>query len=313
MLFNSRRETASAPEAADLPKRIILVCNPKGGVGKTALCANLSLSISRLPGMKGKRIGLVDFDLSGANLSTVFFRLPLEEVRHRNVTRWPQLELEKLGAAELDPYLFSGPGGLTIAAAPCNLTDGHVMTHQEADRVLRALVRSHDCLIIDGGPGITDAVDMAMHHATDILAVTNREGQSLAQLSKLVSALCCPEGFTLDVQEPGHETPLREAMQERLGKLRVVMNDTMASGKYRLDRDEIERVLNQPVYAEIPYCEGILAALHGKGDQQALDLDRRGSFARAVTRLAEQLWSEGTPGVLKHPAGRGLFRRRQYE
>lgn len=293
--------------------RVVLLYNPKGGVGKTTLAANLTLAMARLPQYIGRRVAAVDLDLSGANLSTVLYRLPLEEVRHRNLARWPELGLEEGRGAALRDYLFKGPDGIAIAAAPFNLSEGHCLNHRSTDRIFQALMAQFDLLVVDGGPGITDAVDMALHHATEVLAVTNREGQSLAQLSKLISALDCPEDFTLDVQAAEGDAALRQAMRERLGKLRVVLNNTLPGGRHRLEREDVETVLGQPVYAEIPYGERVLEALHGKESRQALDLDRRGPFARAVCQLAGRLAGEEPETLRKPDKGslKGLFSRRR--
>ncbi len=243
----------------------------------------------------------------------MLYRLPLEEVRHRNLARWPELGFEAGQGAALQDYLFKGPDEIAIAAAPFNLSEGHCLDHRSTDRIFQTLMARFDLLVVDGGPGITDAVDMALHHATEVLAVTNREGQSLAQLSKLISALDCPEDFTLDVRAADGDTALRQAMRERLGKIRVVLNNTLPGGKHRLDREEVETVLGQPVYAEIPYGEHVLEALHGKAHRQALDLDRRGPFARAVRQLAGRLAGEEPEESPKPDKGpwKGLFGRRR--
>lgn len=270
-------------------KPVILMHNPKGGVGKTTLAINLSLALSQLPEMTDKKVALIDFDLSGANLSTVICRLPLDEVRHKNIARWRSMRLESLGEKELNELLFKGPDGICIAAAPFNYIEGHWITHEESDRILRALICHFDVLIIDGGPGISDAVDMALHHATHILGVTSLEGQSLTQLAKIVNALDCPDDFTFNMAEGADSEKLRNVMKERLLKFLIVVNHTAPITKYSLQRNEIELTLRKPVFAEIPYSEHVLGALHGKGDLQALELGSKSGFAKSIIELAEKI------------------------
>lgn len=116
--------------ASEIRKPVILMHNPKGGVGKSTLAINLSLAMSQLPEMSNKKIALIDFDLSGANLSTVICKLPLDEVRHKNLARWKSLRLESIGEKELNELLFKGPPGIHIAAAPFNFIEGHTITHK---------------------------------------------------------------------------------------------------------------------------------------------------------------------------------------
>ncbi len=298
-------------------KPVVLMHNPKGGVGKTTLSINLSLAMSQLPAMEGKRIALMDFDLWGANLSTVVCGFPLDEVRYRNITRWKSMGTESLGQAGLDKLLFKGPGNVRVAAAPFNFAEGHGFCHREADHILKIAEAYHDAVIIDGGPGITDAVDMALHHATHILAVTNPEGQSLSQLAKIINALDCPEDFALDLDDTVDIHLLRSAMKERMEKLYVVVNHTRTAGKYALENREIEETLGKSIYAEIPFSEHVLEALHGKGHYQAIDIDAKGAFSKSLRILAagicgldtEELGHAENTGKRKGAGIKGLFRR----
>lgn len=52
------------PASIEPEKKVIAICNHKGGVAKTSTCLNLGVSLS----MRGKRVLLIDFDVQ-ANLS----------------------------------------------------------------------------------------------------------------------------------------------------------------------------------------------------------------------------------------------------
>lgn len=266
--------------------RILLLYNPKGGVGKTTIAMNLALAVRAVAADDNLKIALLDFDVSGANLSSVVCRLPLDEVRHRNIARWKHLYNKNVPGQSGRDLVFSSSSGIDIAAAPLNYEDGFSLSYGEADAVLKYLAARYDVLIVDGGPGLSDAVDMALHHATDIIAVTNGEGQSLAQLSKLISAFKCPEGFTLNVSEDSSENDLRSAMKERLSKLRIVLNHTSPPSKYSLNREDVQSALGILVTAEIPFCDRIVESLHGKEDISALNLDKGGAFSKAMMALA---------------------------
>ncbi len=70
-MSNSPRELQGRKVGSDDPianvKHVLLVMSGKGGVGKSTVCTNLSLALSRL----GYRVGLLDADMYGPSIPTM--------------------------------------------------------------------------------------------------------------------------------------------------------------------------------------------------------------------------------------------------
>ena len=78
------------------PTKVISITSGKGGVGKTAVVANLGISLARM----GKRVLIIDADLGLANIDVIY-----------GLT--PQYNLNNFfkGEADLNQIMLKGPPG----------------------------------------------------------------------------------------------------------------------------------------------------------------------------------------------------------
>lgn len=88
-IFEEKKRKQDAIDAAmSKIKHVIAVASGKGGVGKSTVAANLALSLAK----KGYRVGLVDADIYGPSIPTLF-----------------NIENEQIMAAEIDGKQFMLP------------------------------------------------------------------------------------------------------------------------------------------------------------------------------------------------------------
>ena len=82
--------------------RVYSITSGKGGVGKTAVVANIAVSLAKL----GKNVLILDADLGLANIDVVFGIAPSYNLNHFFS-----------GERELQEILFNGPLGIKILPA----------------------------------------------------------------------------------------------------------------------------------------------------------------------------------------------------
>jgi flagellar biosynthesis protein FlhG len=130
-----REETPGAP-------RLIAVGGGKGGVGKTLLCANLSVLLAR----GGYRVAAIDTDLEGPNLHT-FLGIPSPHVSLADFVAERESDLAKLCLQTAVPNLQM------IAATYGNLASAQPGSNRRVE--LLAALRRLDCdvVLVDCGAG----------------------------------------------------------------------------------------------------------------------------------------------------------------
>lgn len=147
--------------------RTIAITSGKGGVGKTALTANLGISLAK----QGLRVVLFDADLQLANLDVVL------GVK-------PEFNLQHVVAEEkaLRDILTVGPSGVLVATGGSAVTS---LMHAGPKRMgtfiaqLEALERVCDVLIFDTGAGLDNRVMTFVRLADDVILVTTPEPTSV--------------------------------------------------------------------------------------------------------------------------------------
>lgn len=270
-----------------IKQAVVLTYNTKGGVGKSTIATNLAIALKKSPYTSGNRIAIVDFDCGGANISTLY-NIPDSQALTKNLIYWLNID-ENITGEEVDEMMITGPYGLKILPAPLNFGVGQQVDFDLANNILAILKKYYDLIIIDGAPNISPTVDAAMQHASHILLIANKEGQSVKQLSRIVTL------FNVD--------PItNKDYSYLLNKMYVVINEAQQPSKWDLNPQDIARTINRPILREVPYSEFVKESLHGNSGKQAIELDENSEFSIAIKRLANDIcgaYPDVTVGVSK--------------
>lgn len=273
---------------------VIMTYNPKGGVGKSTVSANLAQAINNSPYTDGHKVALLDLDPAG-NVATICHLSDLD-CYEKNMSSWDTAS-EDLSNEEIEETMIKTSGGLRVATPPLNFRDGNQNFFQSpatVDKILRALRRIYGVVVIDGCPGFSPAIDVAMQHASHILLVTNPEGQSVKQLARVVQRIGPDPDFP---NQPDHTHIIK--------KMTVVLNQSTPPGEWDLEKDEVENIVGRPIMCEIPHSESVKKALHvGK----KLPVDTESDFTNSIKLLANSICGVYPEGFKKRQK-KGLFQR----
>ena len=184
---SDQRKKNTAPRSTT---RVLAITSGKGGVGKTAVVANIAVLLARM----NKRVLILDSDLGLANIDVVFGLAP-----EKNLTHFFSEEME------LDSILADGPSGIKILPAGSGVQRFTRLDSRQKMRLLEALDSMHndfDIVLIDTEAGISENVTYFNTAAQEILVVTTPEPTAITDayaLMKLLSSQYHEKHFNLIV------------------------------------------------------------------------------------------------------------------
>jgi pilus assembly protein CpaE len=268
-LRSIREASDSGPE---LRGKVISVFSSKGGTGKTFLTTNLASALAK---GSGKDTAVLDLELE---LGDVFSYFGTEPTR-------PLADLVGLGedakredlievGTELAPNLYGfgsqhSPGG------------GTVITGESIGKVVRALRRSFDYVVVDGTAQYTDPVLAAFDLSDVVCLIAALDVVGIRHLSLALQTFLSL-GFPRD-------------------RFRVILN--RADSKVALDVSDVERVVKVKADVMIPSSRLVPTSLNlGKPVVLA---EPRSEVAKAVIAFAQSFI--GSPDA---EVRRGMFSRR---
>ncbi len=196
--------------------RIITIASGKGGVGKTTLTANLGIALSQM----NNKVLLVDADIAMANLSLLL------AMQSSPITLHDVL----LGESTIDDAIYDGPGGVHFIPSGLSLEGYRRIDSERLESVIREVAPRYDFILLDAPAGIEKNVMAALAAADEILLITIANSPSIADVLKT------------------------KLISQRLGSnpIGVVVNFSMGE-KGEIDKDDIMKMLELPVYGLIPY------------------------------------------------------------
>ena len=164
------------------PTWVLSVTSGKGGVGKTAVTANMALCLSQI----GKKVLVIDADLGLANIDVVFGLTPEYNLNHFFA-----------GQQSLDAILAKGPNGINILPAGSGVQQFTLLDANQKMRFINELDNMHgkyDIVLIDTEAGISDNVTYFNMAAQDIMVVTTPEPTAITDAYALMKLLSIEYG-----------------------------------------------------------------------------------------------------------------------
>jgi len=168
---------SDAPRWNEGTARVLAVTSGKGGVGKTNVCANLAIALTRF----GRRVCIFDADIGLANINIITGRRPLFTLEHF-----------LSGEKTLEEILISGPGGITIVPGASGVAELGHLNSEKTEALLSAiedLEHRFDYILIDTSSGVSDNVTSFVLSAPETLLVITPEPTSLTDSYNLMKVL----------------------------------------------------------------------------------------------------------------------------
>lgn len=219
------------------------ITSGKGGVGKTAVCANLAYNLASM----GKRVLILDADLGLANIDVVFGLSPSYNLNHFFS-----------GEYELQDIMVDGPLEIKILPAGSGIQNFTRLDSNQKMRLLDGLdsMQNHfDYVLIDTEAGISENVTYFNTAAQEILVVTTPEPTAITDayaLMKLLSTQYHEKKFNLVVNQIRTENDALDVYR----KLTMVANRYLDIsidylGSIPEDRQMIDSIRKQKVISEL--------------------------------------------------------------
>ncbi len=222
---------ATAQAEADAPRgKVLTVFSTKGGVGKSLVATNLGVALAG----SGRSVCLVDLDVNSGDVAIM---LQLTPQRTINDLAGFNGVIDAEGIASI---LTQHSENLSIVAAPVRLDSPDQATPDDIGKLLDALRRMVDFVVVDTSGVFDDNALTALDRSDVIVLVGTLDIPSLKALKLATS--------TLDVLNFPHDS------------WRLVLN--RADGKVGLSVDEYEKTLAMKADCTLVSSREVLAAVN---------------------------------------------------
>ena len=171
------------PPPEVIAQQIVVICGPKGGVGKTFLASNLAAAIAERTRL---RVGLLDLDLAGGDAGLFLDLLEGPNLQDLLPSLKDGLTQEQLQGG----MLVHRPTGARVLLSPTRPELSEAFGIQEYQALLTVARKEFQIIVVDTpGAADNDLIYEALETATLILMVTTPDTASLRRCKVVIDLM----------------------------------------------------------------------------------------------------------------------------
>jgi pilus assembly protein CpaE len=212
--------------------KLFTVVGAKGGVGKSAIAANLAVSLGRTC-----RVALVDCSLQFGDIGIL-----LDVTAERTIA---DLAANNAVADHdvVEEVMVDGPGGVRVLAAPVRPELADYVTTQHLRGLMEQLRRTYDCIVVDTATHLSEISLDLVEMADKVLVITDLSATGVKNARLLQTVM--------------------GVLKVDPGRFVLVINHRDGAGE--LERGYVETVLKTAATVEIPYDPNVVATSIARG------------------------------------------------
>ncbi len=272
-LLENNLRAGGAP-AEESNSNVICFFGPKGGTGKTTLAVNVAYQLAQIA---PNEVVLVDLDLVGGEVGHL---LQIESSATVGTVATQQ-GMQDPTALKLS--LSTHPAGFSVLPAPNSFDEINRVDDEATEAMLETLAESFKYVVLDTGPGSSDATIAAVQACTELVSVITPEIGGLRILQRHI------EGFD-QVGLVDHRRHF------------ILNKDDPKSG---MGVENVEVALARPVSLTIPVDRAIPIA--GNQGVPYLETKAKGGASDVIRGLAMALSGREHLAEAPQPAKSGWF------
>ncbi len=269
---------ASAPETAMEDHQVVAIFSPKGGAGRTTIATNVALALQR---ETGGRVCLVDANLQFGDVGVLLNLNP----KNRSVL--DAVEGGEPDADLLNSVVIDHSTGIRVLLAPPSPEGADLITPVYLRKMLDLLRQSHDWVVVDLPPSLTDHSLGVMDAADQIVILAALEITTIKNVRLFLE--------------------VADQLEYDRSKLRLVINRSDSSQGIRIS--DVEASIRRPIDGTV-VSDGRLAVLAVNRGVPFVVSHPDAALSRDITRLARTLAGEPETANATEKPRKGLFARR---
>ena len=228
--------TASHGVTIDRPRvaEVFTVASSSGGCGKTFYATNLACYLSA---QTGQRVCLVDLDLQFGEVSTALHlrpRFTISDLLSREPVDDDDLE------AHVEEFLEDHELGFSVLAAPFSPADADMIAPKDVYKVMGALRRHFDYIVVDTPAQLSEIVLAAFDHSTRVLCMVTLDLPSVRNMRVFLTTL--------------------EKLRINSEAIGVVLNKVEED--VGIELSDVQDVLDNKIISVLPYSREVMKSIN---------------------------------------------------